>query len=132
MQKLFTVDEANATLPLVRRIVQDIVTQYARWEDAAGALELAGAAADASDPQRVVFLERTALRLAAEVDALRRELTELGIVLKDERIGLIDFPAVMGGRLVWLCWHLGEPAVEFWHEMDTGFAGRRPLAPAPV
>ena len=51
----------------------------------------------------------------------------LGITLRDIERGLIDFPALVGGRQVWLCWQLGEADVAFWHELETGFGGRRPL-----
>jgi hypothetical protein len=50
-----------------------------------------------------------------------------GIQLKDLQRGLVDFPSVRDGRPVLLCWLLGEPSVDFWHELTTGFAGRRPL-----
>ena len=51
----------------------------------------------------------------------------LGITLRDIERGLIDFPALVTGRQVWLCWQLGETDVAFWHELDTGFGSRRPL-----
>jgi hypothetical protein len=51
----------------------------------------------------------------------------LGITLRDIQRGLIDFPALVGGRQVWLCWELGESEVGFWHELDTGFGSRKPL-----
>jgi hypothetical protein len=55
----------------------------------------------------------------------------LGITLRDIERGLIDFPALVGGRQVWLCWALGETDVAHWHELDTGFASRRPLIELP-
>jgi len=51
-----------------------------------------------------------------------------GITLRDIQTGLIDFPALVAGRQVWLCWRLGEDEVAWWHELTTGVAGRRPLA----
>ena len=75
-------------------------------------------------------------RLQAEVEAGRRALAEaaatveaLGCELKDVEQGLIDFPALRQGREIYLCWRLGEPTIAWWHEVDTGFAGRRPLEP---
>ncbi|HET9454735.1 MAG TPA: DUF2203 domain-containing protein, partial [Gemmatimonadaceae bacterium] len=67
---------------------------------------------------------------ARDIDAFEGELHRLGIVLKDRRLGLIDFPAVVEGRQVWLCWRLGEPSVQFYHELDAGFGGRKPLTAA--
>ena len=57
---------------------------------------------------------------------------QLGIQLKDRRLGLVDFPSEMAGRRVLLCWRLGEPEVQFWHEADAGYAARQPLSPAFV
>ena len=61
-----------------------------------------------------------------------RFLDALGIELKDPRLGLVDFPGEMNGRRILLCWRLGEPEVQFWHEVDAGYAGRQPLAPSLV
>ena len=67
-----------------------------------------------------------------EIDRFEQELADLGIALKDRRLGLVDFPSELGGRQVWLCWRLGEPEVQFWHDLDAGFAGRQPLTPTGV
>jgi hypothetical protein len=75
-------------------------------------------------------VEQEATAMAREIDSFRRELGDLGIQLKDPRLGLVDFPATMDGRAVLLCWKLDEPEVRFWHEADAGFDGRKPLAPA--
>jgi hypothetical protein len=58
-------------------------------------------------------------------------LDEREIVLRDISTGLVDFPALVSGRQVWLCWRSGEAAVAFWHNVDEGFAGRRPLEALP-
>ncbi len=71
------------------------------------------------------------LRIKGIVDQMGASVARLdawGITLRDIETGLIDFPALVDGRQVWLCWRLGEDDVEWWHELDTGFAGRRPLA----
>ena len=131
--KLFTVESANRTLPLVRKIVADIVRNYATWEERVQELEVlnAGARSEETDA-RTVVLEREIARLAADVQGCLRELKELGVEFKGYDTGLIDFPSEMGDRTVYLCWRLGEPAVAHWHEIDAGFAGRQPLAPAEV
>lgn len=129
----FTVEMANRTLPLVRRIVEDIVQQHRLWREKILELDLvASAARPEDDAERVATLEREAQSLARDIDAFERELASLGIQLKDRRLGLIDFPSTMGDRPVLLCWRLGEPEVQFWHEVDAGFAGRQPLAEASV
>src|SRR5687767_1066485 len=131
--KLFTVESANRTLPLIRKIVADIVRNYATWEERVQELEVlnAGARSEETDA-RTVVLEREIARLAADVQGCLRELKELGVEFKGYDTGLIDFPSEMGDRTVYLCWRLGEPAVAHWHEIDAGFAGRQPLAPAEV
>ncbi len=55
------------------------------------------------------------------------EIDELGITVKDLDMGLIDFPCLRDGREVYLCWKLGEPGIDWWHEIDAGYAGRQPL-----
>jgi hypothetical protein len=131
--QLFTVDQANRTLPLVRRIVEDIVQQHRRWQEAIVELDLivSGVRADLPDP-RAVALEREVQSIAREIDVFQGELEALGIQLKDRRIGLIDFPSEMDGRRVLLCWRFGEPSVQFWHDENTGYAGRQPLSPTLV
>lgn len=131
--KLFTVEEANRTLPLVRRIVQDVVDQHRVWRERVLELDLIASAPRAGEPQqRIEQLEREAQALARELDGYQRELEQLGIQLKDRRLGLVDFPSERDGRAVLLCWRLDEPEVRFWHEMDAGYAGRRPLSPSLV
>lgn len=131
--QLFTVDQANRTLPLVRRIVEDIVREHRRWQEAIVELDLlvSGARADLPDP-RAVALEREVQTIARDIDQFQGELEALGIQLKDRRIGLIDFPSEMDGRRVLLCWRLGEPSVQYWHDEQSGYAGRQPLSPTLV
>lgn len=131
MRKVFTVEQANRTLPLVSRIVRDIVTLYPRWRERVRELEVmaADASADHPDP-RLQQLEHEVQALAAEIDGCIHEIRELGIEYKlPFDAGLVDFPGEVGGRPVYLCWRLGEEAVTHWHELDAGYAGRRPLVP---
>ena len=131
--QLFTVDQANRTLPLVRKIVGDVVREHRRWQEAIVELDLisAGAQQELPDP-RVVALERRIQKIAREIDSFQVELESLDIQLKDRRIGLIDFPSELDGRPMLLCWQLGEPSVQFWHDLDSGYAGRQPLSPTLV
>jgi hypothetical protein len=130
---LFTVEDANRTLPLVQRIVDDIVQQYRVWREKVLELDLISSSARAGEQRaRAEELERDAQLLAREIDGFKRELEELGIQLKDPRLGLVDFPSEMNGRAVLLCWRLGESEVRYWHEVDAGYAGRQPLSPTLV
>ena len=130
--KQFTVEQANATLPLVRRIVEDIVAQHRVWHEKLLEIDLVAASGRASDAELGERLAREAQAIAREIETFRRELITLGILLKDARLGLIDFASTMGDRPILLCWRLGEPEVQFWHEADAGFAGRQPLVPESV
>ena len=130
---LFTVERANRTLPLVRKIVEDVVRQHRLWREKILELDLVASTARAGEPRdRAEELERDAQTLAKEIDGFQQELERLGIQLKDRRLGLVDFPSEMNGRHVLLCWRLGEPDVQFWHEIDAGYAGRQPLSPELV
>jgi len=130
--QLYTVDRANRTLPLVRRIVEDIVREHERWQDAIARLDLLTSASTDTPDVRIVALEREVQSIARDIDTFQGELEALDIQLKDRRLGLVDFPTELDGRRVLLCWRLGEPAVQFWHDEDAGYAGRQPLSPTLV
>lgn len=127
--KHFTVEQANRTLPLVRRIVADIVRSHERWRETVSAFELVSARVRAGQPDPDADrLQQDAGRLAEDIAACVRELEELGVEFKGYDLGLVDFPARVGDRDVYLCWRLGEPAVQYWHETSAGYASRRPIA----
>jgi hypothetical protein len=127
--QLFTVDRANRTLPLVRKIVEDVVREHRRWQETLVELDLAGSANSTGSPNPgVELLEKRIQKSARDIQAFQAELEALGIQLKDRRIGLVDFPSELDGQPVLLCWQLGEPSVQFWHDADAGFAGRQPLS----
>jgi len=129
-RKLFSVEEANKALPLVRAIVGDIVRQYRVVEGLQQ--RLSTVLTDRRRPSDDLYSEelvQSKNELETEEDKLRtyiEELKNLGVELKSEE-GLCDFRSMMGGREVYLCWRLGKPEVMFWHELDAGFAGRQRL-----
>ena len=129
--KTFTIEQANRTLPLVRRIVQDIVDHYARWQELVKSLDVL-AAGPSPDAVQIDRLQRHIQAEARAIDGFVRELNDLGAEMKGFDIGLVDFPGEVDGHPAYLCWRLGEPAVAHWHERDAGFAGRRPLAPSAM
>jgi hypothetical protein len=126
-KRYFTVDEANATLPLLRLIVRDItvlartLTELHRQLDQ---FQKEAEPAPQADLDRVIAEMEEAQE---QMRALERELKELNVELKDYLTGLVDFPARREGRDVYLCWRLGEPEVAHWHELDGGFSGRKRL-----
>lgn len=133
MSRRFTVEQANRTLPLVRRIVRDIVETHRVWQLRMREFELMAAqmgTAHAPAPAGAADLQRDVQRLARDVQNFVNELNELGVEFKGFDLGLVDFPGEMDGRLVYLCWKLGEDSVLFWHEVEGGFDGRQPLVPA--
>lgn len=133
MTRLFSVEDANKTLPLVRRIVEDVVRQHRLWREKILELDLVASSSRADEPRgRAEQLEAEAQLLAREIDGYSHELDDLGILLKDRRMGLVDFPSEAGGRKILLCWRLGESEIQYWHDEDAGYAGRQPLQPTPV
>ena len=120
-KRRFTLAQANSTLPLVRRIVGDIVRTHGEALKAQSDLEHVPAGTTPQDIQR--RLESHLEHLEDFVD----ELTEVGCELKDYRMGLIDFTGRHKGRDVCLCWKLGEERITHWHEIESGFSGRQPI-----
>ena len=125
----FTLQRANQALVLVRRVVADIVARYA--ELMALRKERDEALGTPGEPERTQELGEHIAQRVAELNRLNRELLAIGCILKDWRIGLVDFPAMRNGQRVWLCWRLGEPAVGHWHALEEGAAGRRPVDGEP-
>ncbi|HZM99398.1 MAG TPA: DUF2203 domain-containing protein [Pyrinomonadaceae bacterium] len=124
--KLFTLQEANALLPNVRIILAKIQRAHRKLvhyreeaKKAAAAAEQGGGGIESGVAYAAVLTELT-VQLS--------ELETLGVQLKDFERGLIDFPSLRDGRVVLLCWQLGEgDELEWWHDVDAGFAGRTPL-----
>jgi hypothetical protein len=126
-QRLFTPRAATAALVFVRKVVQDIVDRYAEL------MALRAEREELSLERGIAGrVEAVQARIAALTEALNRhqeELTVVGCELKDWSVGCVDFPAVHGGRPVWLCWQLGEPEVAWWHEPDGDLHSRQPIGP---
>ena len=130
MEKLFTVDEANRTLPLVKRIVEDLVRDHHLWEEKVRQFELATVGSSPEHPDVIAeLLQIEAQRLASDIEHYIAELNDLGVICKGMDTGLVDFRGEVDGREVFFCWRLGEPNVQYWHEIDAGFVGRQRLHP---
>ncbi len=116
--RLFSRDEAERMLPLVRSIVRGMMEDHAERQ----------ALLDRLDPGEEVG------RVRPEIDALTdrlvegaRELERLGAEFKGVELGLVDFPTLRDGQLAYLCWQYGEDRIRFWHSVETGYTGRRLL-----
>lgn len=129
-KKFFTPDQANAMLPLVQSIVKDISELAHSLRDRQTRLNRLNQGGvgkglitrDQLEEEQAAW-ERDAERLQECIG----ELNDLGVEMKDLFIGLVDFPGLMDGREICLCWKLGEPRLDWWHETNAGFAGRQQL-----
>ncbi len=124
--KLFTLEEANSLLPSVRPIVKSIQRSHRRLNSFQ---KTAKRAADAAEnggggmPKGSHYA-----KLLIDLSLLAGQLESLGVQLKDYANGLIDFPSMRDGRVVLLCWKADEgDQLEWWHDVEAGFAGRQPL-----
>ncbi len=124
--KIFTVEEANALLPTVRNILARI--QRARKRIFAYRHEAKKAAEGAERGGGGLLEGLQYAKLLMDLTSRTGELEELGVQLKDFNRGLVDFPSLRDGRVVLLCWQIGEgDELEWWHDVEAGFAGRTPL-----
>ncbi len=134
--KLFTVEQANAVLPLVRAITADLVALSREVMERRERLVLltAGRTASAGDPysEELAQIEEELEKDSEQLQAYVDELRELGVEPKSGPEGLVDFPCLLDDRLVFLCWKLGEGEVTHWHELNAGFAGRQSLVAGSV
>src|SRR2546429_8577776 len=130
-ERHFTPEEANVLLAEVRPAAEELVAPRRGMAEAAAAQarlvrRIAGNGGD-FDPQEPRSLEETFEREADAVARCVERLEHLGVLVKDLERGLVDFPALRDGKEVLLCWEVGEDEVAFWHSLDEGFAGRKPL-----
>ena len=122
--RLFTVEEANALLPKLRELLDDLALHRDAMREKAPHLEpiLRAAGADGGGRVGSEYGVET-YNLYLTIGRIR----ELGVLLKDLDMGLLDFPHEREGRVVFLCWHPPEERVEYWHEIEAGYPGRQPL-----
>ena len=124
--KLFTVDEANSLIPTVRSIVRSIQKSHRRLITFQSIAKHAAEGAEHGGGG-MPFGPRYA-ELLVDLSTRAGQLEGLGIQLKDYQQGLIDFPSMRDGRVVLLCWKADEgDQLEWWHDVEAGFAGRQPL-----
>jgi hypothetical protein len=124
MSQFFTLSEANEALAVIRPLMEDVQairhkimdTQPEAWN----AIEKSVGNGGSRALSRIVQdFER--------LDALVHRILDIGVLIKDINVGLLDFPALRDGHEVYLCWQYGERDIAFWHEVDDGYAGRQPI-----
>src|SRR5438045_9737966 len=147
MTRFFDLDEANATLPEVREILESLRDQRAELirlrdevvartgdGDPGGEQSQArgeGATAPEASTATDADLRVLRLRMQGVIDRMQAgvvRIDELGITLREIETRLIDYPAIANGRQIWLCWRLGEGNIHWWHELTDGFTGPRDLS----
>jgi hypothetical protein len=127
-QRLFTVNEANELLPTLRPLVEQILENIRRLKSTSETVIRKGQV----DPEAPDLMEKLRedseiAKLIGQVKGWVEEINAYGCVCKGVEQGLVDFPCMFGAEVVYLCWQIGEPNVGFWHRIEDGFAGRRPL-----
>ena len=121
MATFYTLDRANERIADLDGMLTLLRTQRDELRELKKTFE----ETESADDQR-----RLRLRMQGLVDQMQASVARIdgwGITLRDIDTGMIDFPALVSGRQVWLCWQLGEGPIAWWHELEAGFAGRRPL-----
>jgi hypothetical protein len=127
-RRYFTVEEARRLVPHLRTLLRRMQSDQKALREAMKTLS------DLTDEMRGNGHAPTAQRYEAAVldhsERLRNtmvEISDLGVEIKDIDTGLVDFPSLRDGREVYLCWRVDEETIGYWHDIDTGFNGRRPL-----
>lgn len=136
MSHFYAIDEANTALPEVERILAALRDQRVELIALRDRV-VAASPPDDEAPTAEVAEQLRLLRLGMQglIDQMQAgvaRLVELDITLRDISTGLIDFPALVTGRPIWLCWRLGEGPIAHWHPHDEGFESRRPLSELPM
>jgi hypothetical protein len=131
VEREFTLEEANATVAELRPVVERMVEHNRRLVDAQRrqrdlVTRIAGNGGD-MQPSDLRDLAETIQTEADAIAACAEEIDAAGAQIKSLEEGLLDFPSLRDDEEVLLCWQLGEDEIRYWHDMDEGFAGRKPL-----
>jgi hypothetical protein len=130
---VFTLEAANALVPRLQPLMSAQMGRRGEIEERVGELskllgsESPSLALAEADTTQVRGLKQDILARIERYQAAWREVEDLGAVLKDPRLGLLDFYGQVDGELVWLCWRYGEASVTHYHRLDEGFGGRKPI-----
>ena len=129
--KVFTVEEANQLLPALIQLLTELKKKRDEASDLEvqiDALELIASSGTSSSVKELNHLLEEHQKIVGEFYSIVNEIHSYRCFLKDVDLGLIDFCGVIDGRMVYLCWRLGEERVSFWHEVEQGYSNRKPLA----
>jgi len=123
-ERIFTLSEAVGLLAQLRSVLEEVTDEWNRIKSLNPQIQKAREKAqfDGYSPYGVEYIEAV-----SHLMLLLRQIRDMGVLLKDVDRGLCDFPYMRNGRVVYLCWHLGEETIAYWHDIEAGFAGREPL-----
>ncbi|PWT89719.1 MAG: DUF2203 domain-containing protein [Proteobacteria bacterium] len=132
MSRRFTHAEAQSCLPELDRLLRNAIDLKSEYDEAEREIQsfqervmmMGGLVVDRD---RALEARTRRDEMAGQLKAAIERVQEIGCLIKDLDIGLIDFPTVFNGTEVYLCWKLGEPAIEYWHGVDEGYRGRKPI-----
>lgn len=130
MARYFTREEAEKLLPQISVVLYNIQQEHTAMkgqEEELNVLETRARGNGYHLHERITKLQHELTRHIQALRVLLMELERFGCELKDPMTGLIDFLSLRAGREVYLCWRLGEEGINYWHELQAGFAGRQPL-----
>lgn len=132
MARFFTLDQAERLLPRVEASVREALFLKAEFQESDSTLRQAARAIILSggmnvDRDHMLQVRQRRDTAASQLQAALERIQEYGCLVKDLDIGLLDFPTLYHGREVYLCWRLGEQHIEFWHGVEEGFRGRKPI-----
>jgi len=129
MPRTFTLDEARALLPEVRDLAEAMRDRKRAFDERARTMKRAGrgAGGNGHGPREALTAQAEVERLVQEIQDRVQRLAAIGVEVKGIDEGIVDFPSEREGRVVYLCWRIGEPDILFWHELHAGFRGRQPL-----
>ncbi len=124
VEHIFTRTEASRVLPRLRPMLEDLREEWRRIRKLNPEIQKTREKAmlDGFSPYGVEYVESV-----SHLMLVMSQVREMGVLVKDLEKGLVDFPYLKNDRVVYLCWHLGEESIDYWHEIETGFAGREPL-----
>ena len=123
-ERIFTLAEAQSLVPRLRSILEGVSQEWGRIQELHPEIQKArdNAPFDGYSKFGVTYVESV-----SHLMLLIQQIKEMGVLIKDVDKGLCDFPYMRQGRVVYLCWQRGEESIEYWHDIETGFAGREPL-----
>lgn len=133
LNRYFSLDQANRALPEVKQLllrVREMQTTALRTKDR---MDVLWPRLETGEPvlEEIAALQRQLDTHAEELGQMVRQLEEIGCLLRDVEMGLVDFPATAEETEFYLCWRLGEDGIHYWHGLNEGYAGRKPLATMP-